>query len=58
MPDCFDRYIRNAEHFVKTIKYIEDNPVKAGLCSRPEDWPFSSARRRSSAGEGARVPSI
>jgi putative transposase len=26
------------------IDYIHMNPVKAGLVSRPEDWPFSSAR--------------
>ena len=57
MPDYFDRYIRNADHFVKTIQYIENNPVKARLCKRPEDWPFSSARRRIAAGDGARVPS-
>lgn len=43
MPDYFDRYIRNAQHFAKAKRYIEDNPVKARLCSRPEDWPFSSA---------------
>jgi REP element-mobilizing transposase RayT len=57
MADYFDRYIRNGDHFVKTIQYIEMNPVKAKLCKRPEDWPFSSARWRSGAGEGARVPS-
>jgi REP element-mobilizing transposase RayT len=43
MPDYFDRYIRNAEHFAKTVRYIENNPVKAGLCKHPQDWPFSSA---------------
>ena len=43
MADYFDRYIRNAEHFAKTIQYIENNPVKARLCAHPEDWPFSSA---------------
>jgi REP element-mobilizing transposase RayT len=46
MADYFDRYIRNAEHFVRTVQYIESNPVKAKLCARPEDWPFSSANRR------------
>jgi REP element-mobilizing transposase RayT len=51
MLDYFDRYIRNAEHFAKTLRYIEDNPVKAGLCKRPEDWPFSSARFRASKGK-------
>ncbi len=39
----FDRYIRNRRHFVNVIKYIENNPVKAGLSEKPEDWRFSSA---------------
>ena len=43
IEDYFDRYIRNQKHFEKTIQYIENNPVKAGLCVKPGDWPFSSA---------------
>jgi REP element-mobilizing transposase RayT len=43
IEDYFDRYIRNQEHFEKTVKYIESNPVKAGLCLKAEDWPYSSA---------------
>jgi REP element-mobilizing transposase RayT len=43
MEDYFDRYIRDKKHFATAIAYIENNPVKAGLCDRPEDWPFSSA---------------
>jgi REP element-mobilizing transposase RayT len=43
MEEYFDRYIRNADHFRNTVNYIENNPVKAGLCSKPSDWPFSSA---------------
>ncbi len=39
----FDRYVRNRKHFINVIKYIENNPVKAGLCEKPEDWKFSSA---------------
>ena len=46
MDDYFDRYIRNEKHFYKTIEYIENNPVKAGLCAKPSDWRFSSARFR------------
>ncbi|HVE56061.1 MAG TPA: transposase [Pyrinomonadaceae bacterium] len=41
--EYFDRYIRNYEHFEKTINYIELNPVKAKLCEKPTDWKFSSA---------------
>jgi REP element-mobilizing transposase RayT len=43
MDEYFDRYTRNERHFNRTIKYIENNPVKARLCAKPEDWPFSSA---------------
>ncbi len=43
IEDYFDRYIRNEQHFEKTVKYIENNPVKAGLCLEPGDWPYSSA---------------
>ncbi len=44
--ESFDRWIRNADHFANAIIYIENNPVKAGLCERPEDWRFSSAAFR------------
>ena len=43
IEDYFDRYIRDEEHFHQTVEYIEMNPVKARLCEKPSDWPFSSA---------------
>lgn len=39
----FDRYIRSAKHFSNVIRYIEDNPVKAGLCDLACQWRWSSA---------------
>ena len=45
-PESFDRYIRDARHFYDVQHYIEDNPVKAGLCARAEDWEWSSAFHR------------
>ncbi len=45
--EYFDRYIRDSDHFVKTKRYIERNPVKAGLCEVPEEWEFGSAYRES-----------
>ena len=42
MREYFDRYIRDEEHFNKAVAYIHNNPVKAGLCAAPEDWPWSS----------------
>jgi REP element-mobilizing transposase RayT len=44
--EYFDRYIRNHHHLVATVKYIEENPVKARLCRNAEDWEFSSAYSR------------
>ena len=41
--ESFDHLIRTAEAVERFAKYVEDNPVEAGLCSRAEDWPFSSA---------------
>jgi REP element-mobilizing transposase RayT len=44
--DYFDRYIRNQEHYLKVVRYIENNPVKAGLVREPAQWPWSSAGYR------------
>jgi len=46
MREAFDRYIRDAEHYGRTFRYIENNPVKAKLCESPESWEFSSAYGR------------
>ena len=47
-PDYWDRFIRDADHYRATLRYIENNPVKAGLVPRdaPQAWPWSSARCR------------
>lgn len=39
-----DRFMRTYHHMARTIRYIEENPVKVGLCREPVDWPFGSAR--------------
>jgi len=41
--DYFDRYIRDADHFTKVFRYIENNPVVARLVSLPDEWEFGSA---------------
>ena len=43
MRDYHDRSIRDERHMNQAAVYIRNNPVKAGLCERPEDWPWSSA---------------
>ena len=32
------------KHLLASVRYVELNPVVAGLCKSPWDWPFSSAR--------------
>jgi REP element-mobilizing transposase RayT len=44
--DYFDRFIRDDAHFHKTVHYIENNPVKAGLVKEAKAWPWSSAKWR------------
>ena len=44
--ESYDRIVRDEMEFERCITYVEWNPVKAGLCQRPEDWRFSSAHRR------------
>jgi putative transposase len=41
--ESFDHAVRTEEEFYRIKRYIEINPVKAGLVTRPEDWPWSSA---------------
>lgn len=41
--EYYDRYVRDLDHLHDCIAYIRNNQVKAGLCDKPEDWPFSSA---------------
>ena len=41
--DYFDRSIRDRDHAQRVQRYIENNPVKAGLSATPDPWPYSSA---------------
>lgn len=41
--DYYDRFIRDEDHYHKCRSYIRNNPVKANLCEKPDDWEFSSA---------------
>ena len=44
--ESFDHWARDEREFYRIIAYIENNPVKAGLVSRPEEWRWSSAHER------------
>ena len=38
--DFFDHRLRKEENFRAKEDYIRMNPVRAGLVSKPEDWPY------------------
>jgi REP element-mobilizing transposase RayT len=41
--ESYDRLVRDDTEFQRIVRYIEMNPVKAGLAANPEDFPWSSA---------------
>jgi hypothetical protein len=44
--EYWDTFMRDGEQERKAVRYIENNPVKAGLCRVDKKWPFNSARFR------------
>ena len=36
----FDHRLRNAAEQLEKMHYIRMNPVRAGLCAQPADWPW------------------
>ena len=38
-----DHRIRDAADYQKYVHYIHQNPVKAGYCRKPEEYPYTSA---------------
>jgi len=41
--ESFDHWVRDDAEHARLVAYVENNPVKARLCARPEAWPWSSA---------------
>ncbi|MHB8520066.1 MAG: REP-associated tyrosine transposase [Limisphaerales bacterium] len=38
--DFWDTRLRRSENYTQKWHYVQENPVRAGLVSRPEDWPY------------------
>jgi hypothetical protein len=38
--------VQRDEHLITTLRYVLQNPVRAGLSETVHEWPWSSARRR------------
>jgi len=41
--ESYDHWVRDSAEFERIRRYIENNPVKAGLVARASDYPWSSA---------------
>lgn len=39
--ESYDRIIRNEQELDRTITYVMNNPVKAGLVKKMKDWEYS-----------------
>ena len=48
----YDLNIHSYRQFQEKLRYIHHNPVKRGLCPRPEDWDWSSFRAWATGYEG------
>lgn len=44
----FHSFVMDERHLQAAIPYVERNPVRAGLCEAPSEWPWSSAAERGS----------
>ena len=42
-PSFYDHILRGTEATLSVVRYILENPVRAGLVAAPEDYPFSGA---------------
>jgi len=44
--ESFDHWIRDDEERARLVTYVENKPVRARFCERPEAWKWSSAHGR------------
>ena len=40
----YHSFVMDEQYLLATVRYVERNPLVAGLCSAPQDWPWSSAK--------------
>jgi len=56
--ESYDRWVRHEVEFERIADYIENNPVSAGLCATPEDFPWSSAGRVTNPPQVTNLPHV
>jgi putative transposase len=40
----FHSFVMDESHLLAAVRYVELNPVRAGICDTPGEWPWSSYR--------------
>jgi putative transposase len=48
--ESYDHWVRNEGEWLRIVRYILDNPVKAGMVRRAEDYRWSSANAETNLG--------
>ncbi len=48
--EYYDHLVRDEADFARCVEYTLNNPVKAGLCQTPEEWPWSGVGRLDAGG--------
>ncbi len=43
--ESYDHVIRNARSLQRVVKYVLNNPVKAGLVEQPDDWKWNYCKQ-------------
>lgn len=43
--ESYDRVIRDNDEYIRIVNYVLENPVKAGLVSRWEDWEWAYCKK-------------
>jgi putative transposase len=54
--ESYDHLVRSDDEFGRIRRYIENNPVVAGLARTPEEYPWSSASAGQKSGGGPEGP--
>ncbi len=54
--ESYDHWVRDGKEFDRIVRYIEWNPVRAGLVESVEQWQWSSAASQYQEGQVGNLP--